>query len=243
MQTEDITVSIILPSLIPDRHYMRCLSCIRAALSGRASYEIICVVANRDAFASFESEDMTIIQEEGSGIYNAMNLGLTVSSGTYVYFIGQDDILLPASAEALIEGQKHNADLILADVFWGRHSVFINYPRRWHLIWRNWCHQGLFYHRLRFLEIVGEFPVRFTAQADHYANIVFTRRQSLTTYSYPGCIAWYSSGGFSSRHPDSVFRREFPRLIYDNFGLVSFIVVTMRRALLSFARSIEKALG
>jgi glycosyltransferase involved in cell wall biosynthesis len=243
MQTEDITVSIILPSLLPDGHYMRCLSSIRAALSGRISYEIICVVANRDAFADYASEDLKIIQEEGAGIYNAMNLGLRMSSGTYVYFIGQDDILLPASADALIEGQKHNADLILANVFWGRHSVFRNYPQRWHLIWRNWCHQGLFYNRLRFLDIVGEFPIRFTAQADHYANIVFTRRRNLPTYSYLGCIAWYSSGGFSSQHPDSVFRREFPRLIYHNFGFISFIVVTLRRALLSFARSIKKALG
>ncbi len=242
MQTTDITVSIILPSLLPDRRYMRCLYSIRAALSGRTSYEIICVVANRDAFAGCESEDMTIIQEEETGIYNAMNLGLTMSAGTYVYFIGQDDILLPASADALIEGQSHNADLILADVFWGRRSVFRNYPRRWHLIWRNWCHQGLFYNRLRFLEIVGEFPVRFTAQADHYANIVFTRRRDLTTFSYPACIAWYSSGGFSSHHPDSVFRRQFPSLIYANFGLISFIVVTMRRSLLSSTRSIKKAL-
>jgi glycosyltransferase involved in cell wall biosynthesis len=195
-----------------------------------------------DAFAGWESEDMTIIQEEGAGIYNAMNLGLTLSTGTYVYFIGQDDILLPASADALIEGQKHNADLILADVFWGRHAVFRNYSQRWHLVWRNWCHQGLFYNRLRFQEIVGEFPVRFTAQADHYANIVFTRGPGLTTYSFPGCIAWYSSAGFSSQHPDSAFRRQFPSLIYANFGLISFIVVTMRRALLSSARTIKKAL-
>lgn len=242
MQTADITVSVILPSLLPDERYRRCLYSIRAALSGRTSYEIICVVANRDVFAEYESEDTTIIQEEEVGIYNAMNLGLAMSAGTYVYFIGQDDILLPASADALIEGQKYNADLILADVFWGRDSIFRNHPRRWHLIWRNWCHQGLFYNRLRFLEIVREFPVHFTAQADHYANIVFTRRRGVTTYSYPGCIAWYSSCGFSSRHPDFVFRRQFPRLIYDNFGFISFVIVALRRALLVLTRSIKKAL-
>lgn len=242
MQNASITVSIILPALLPDGRYIRCLASIRAALAGRISYEILSVVANKNAFAACDTEDMTIIQEEEAGIYNAMNLGLTLSAGTYVYFIGQDDILLPGAADALIEGQKQNADLILADVFWGRHSIFRNYPRRWHLIWRNWCHQGLIYNRLRFLEIVGRFPDGFVTQADHHANIVFTQRRGLTIYSYPGCIAWYSSDGFSSRQPDSVFRQQFPKLVYDNFGFISFIVVAMRRALLSSARSVKKAL-
>ena len=100
MQNASITVSIILPALLPDGRYIRCLASIRAALAGRISYEILSVVANKNAFAACETEDMTIIQEEEAGIYNAMNLGLTLSAGTYVYFIGQDDILLPGAADA-----------------------------------------------------------------------------------------------------------------------------------------------
>jgi glycosyltransferase involved in cell wall biosynthesis len=235
-----MTVSVILPALLPDRRYLRCVSSIRAALYDKTDYEIICVVADRAVFASCESSDMRIIQEKEPGIYNAMNLGLEVSVGTYVYFIGQDDILLPAAADALIQGEMHDADLILANVFWGSSAIYRNYAFRQYLVWRNWCHQGLFYHRLRFLEEVGAFPVQFTAQADHYANIVLTHNTRLTLYSYRRCVAWYASDGFSSQHPDSFFRDQFPRLIYDNFGLISFILVVFRRTLLTLVRAFRK---
>lgn len=243
MQRGDITVSVILPALLPDSYFIRCLSSIRAALTDEAEYEIICVVTNKTAFADFEEADITIRQDDGTGIYNAMNLGLTLATGTYVYFIGQDDILLPAAADALNQGKEHHADLIVADVFWGRHSIFRNYPFRHSLVWRNWCHQGLFYHRLRFMDKVGRFPAQFTAQADHYTNIVLTHTPGLRTYRYRDCIAWYASGGFSSQHPDTVFRDRFPGLILENFGLASYLMVVFRRALLSSARSIRRVLG
>src|SRR5690606_15952511 len=99
-----IDVSIILPALSINDEYLRCIYSIRAALAGHLKFEIICVVPDTDAFAALESSDLHIIKESGPGIYEAMNTGLSRAVGHYVYFIGQDDVLLPAAADAVSQG-------------------------------------------------------------------------------------------------------------------------------------------
>ena len=100
MMATMLDVSVILPALHPDNDYLRCLSSIRAALAGHVAYEIICVVRDDKEFIGLKSPDMHIFKENASGIYGAMNQGLQNTTGRYLYFVGQDDILLPAAARA-----------------------------------------------------------------------------------------------------------------------------------------------
>src|SRR5258708_18024118 len=109
-----LDLSVILPSLTADADFLRCIHALRAVLVGRIHYEIISVVRDVQPFANLESLDLRIIPEEGPGIYAAMNTGLAHARGTYVYFIGQDDILLPEAIGALNQGIHKRADLILA---------------------------------------------------------------------------------------------------------------------------------
>src|SRR5665811_2155392 len=99
-----LDVSVILPALSPTNEYLRCLYSIRTAFSGRLEFEIICVVRDTNAFAGLAASDLHIIQESAPGIYGAMNTGLTKAAGRYLYFTGQDDILLPSAASAIIQG-------------------------------------------------------------------------------------------------------------------------------------------
>lgn len=231
-------ISVILPALLADDCYLRCIYSIRAALFGKLSYEIITIVPEVERFHSFENEDVRIVLQESCGIYQAMNFGITKALGEYIYFIGQDDVMLPESAEAINYGKRRNADLIISDVFWGNNSIYRNHKIRHSLVWRNWCHQGLFYKRSTFIYAVGSFPVQFKAQADHYVNILFTRNRSLQISRYSKCVAWYSSAGFSSRSPDTRFRDAFPGIIRRQFGLASFVMVVLRRAILKGAKII-----
>ena len=234
-------VSIILPALSINSEYLRCIYAIRTALAGHIKFEIICVVPDAHAFSSLESDDLRIVQEDGPGIYGAMNTGLSKAIGSYVYFIGQDDVLLPAAAEAITQGLECQADMILGDVFWGGRKIFKNWGCRNALVWRNWCHQAIFYNRLKFIDSVGEFPVAFKIQADHYANIVFCSISGFKLLKYGGCISWYSSNGFSSRSTDTEFRNAFPNIVRQYFGLFSYWVVVIRRVGLAvFKRALGK---
>src|ERR1700732_2791840 len=95
MYSTPLDLSIILPALTADAEYARCICALRAVLAGRIPYEIISVVRDVGTFAHLESSNLRIVPEVSQGVYGAMNTGLDHATGAYVYFIGQDDILLP----------------------------------------------------------------------------------------------------------------------------------------------------
>ena len=232
-------VSIILPVILPDDEFARCIYSIRSALVSRVTFEIICVARDADAFLGFVDIDIFFLRECKPGIYGAMNQGIDNARGRYLYFIGQDDILLPAAAEAILNGIKKDADLILANVFYGTKWIYKNYPSKHFLVWKNWCHQGVIYNRERFVHVVGSYPVQFKVQADHYANIVFSSTASVKIIKYNRCISWYSLGGFSSRTVDGDFRLIFPRLVRERIGMVDYCMVITRRLLLKIFRFLK----
>lgn len=225
-------VSVILPALKPDNEFLRCIYSIRVSFSDRMPYEIISVVSDLNAFDLLKADDIKFIQEDTSGIYGAMNKGIREAVGRYLYFIGQDDVLLPAVVKAVSAGFETGADLILGNVYWGSRGIFRNSKLRHSLIWRNWCHQGIFYHRQKFIDTVTEYPVQYPVQADHCVNIIFSSGAKLKTFKFDGCVAWYSSDGFSSRFVDNNFREIFPKLILQHFGHIPYFIVVVRRALL-----------
>jgi glycosyltransferase involved in cell wall biosynthesis len=232
-------LSIVLPALKATPEYLRCVYASRAALSGTVSYEIVSVVKDVETFAGLEAPDLRIIPEQGRGIYSAMNAGLDRARGKYIYFIGQDDILLPEAAEAFKQGLSMHADLILADVFWGNGRIYKNRrsPRR--LIWKNWCHQGIMY-RLEFVRNAKvRFPEMFVTQADHYANIVLTAGHGAKILKHDSCIAWYSASGVSMTVVDSAFRSRFPFLVREHFGYISYLSVVIRFALKDAYRKVS----
>jgi len=233
-----LDLSVILPTLNADADYLRCIYALRAVLAGRFHYEIISVVRDVKTFSDLESSDLRIIPEERPGIYAAMNTGLNHAKGTYVYFIGQDDILLPEAIDALNRGIQKRTDLILANVFYGKGRVYKNRPSpRW-LIWRNWCHQGIIYRRELLRETGMHFPEAFKTQADHYVNIVLTAGHGATIVKHNGCIAWYSASGASCKIVDSAFRVRFRSLIREYFGFPSFATVVFRFSLMDIVRRV-----
>jgi glycosyltransferase involved in cell wall biosynthesis len=233
-------VSIILPALALNCDYLRCLYSIRAALAGKIDYEIVSVVRDLDTFTGISNPDLTLLLEDGPGIYRAMNLGLQCATGKYIYFIGQDDILLPDSGKAIIDGSKDNADVIIANVFWGNGRIHRNYVLRQSLVWTNWCHQGVFYRRTTFLQVIKSFPLEYKTQADHYSNIILSASRGVKVAKYNGCVAWYSATGLSTQLPDLTFRRAFPTLVREHYGLFSYAAVILRRALLKCIRLVWK---
>ena len=202
---------------------------------GRLGYEIIVVTPGDNDFPDLSGADARIVPQQGVGIYAAMNTGVNSAIGNYLYFIGQDDILLDPAAKAIRQGIDEGSDLILSDVYWGERGIYKNCRSRSGLIWKNWCHQGIFYKRERFVKNIGSFPVQFAAQGDHYVNIVFSGLPGLKTSKYKGCVAWYSAEGYSTKSPDMDFREAFPGIVLKHIGIFSYLMVVSRRLILSAA--------
>lgn len=231
--SDEKIISIIIPSLHEDVLYFRCLKsieCAMVALVGK--YEIIVVTPFSDKFL-YKTIGLIVMKEETSGIYGAMNDGVKRATGRYLYFMGQDDMLLPSFADLV--RLITNQDLVLANVFYGSRCVYKNRLSRFFLLHKNWCHQGVLYNRNFFLRFIVEYCFDYKSQADHYANIkaISSAKKILRVDK---CIAWYSADGFSSNYQDNDFRNDFSRIIASNFNCFFARYVYVKKYISNFFR-------
>lgn len=223
------SVSIVLPSLKPDKKLDRCLKSIFAAFDDDCVvFEILIVTPSPDLYC-YVYDNVSIIKETGPSIYNAMNDGLALAKYDYLYFIGQDDVLLPCFAKVLYD-YCYDFDVIVTDVFYGANKVYRNSISKYFLSCRNWCHQGVIYRKSTFKDCVGLYNLDYKSQADHYVNIRLLG-YGVSMKKVDVCISWYSADGFSSEYVDTNFRNDFIRIIEENFGIFFFYFVRLRRLL------------
>jgi len=113
---------------------------------------------------------ITCVSRPDKGVYDAMNQGVGLSSGRYLYFLGAGDALRPGILRTL-------APLLpdLADVFaygsiseTGRRPFNGRYGR-WKLSRVNICHQAVFCGR-RVFDRLGPFDLKYPVLADYAFN-------------------------------------------------------------------------
>ena len=141
MTSNKFLLSIIIPVLRPNADFVRCISAINAAFSDLSSVQIIVVTSSlyitelNDRYPYIE-----FFSESGSGIYSAMNDGANLSSGSYLFFMGIDDIILPLFSAAIPILRTHQPLALFADVYWGSRSVYSGNPSSFGILVRNLCH-------------------------------------------------------------------------------------------------------
>lgn len=93
-----------------------------------------------------------VISEKDAGIYDALNKGISLALGDYLYFIGADDRL--ADCEVLAKMQPllkyGNSDIVTGQVDVGRRTNFKSVVGLKALILNSVHHQGAFYKRTLF---------------------------------------------------------------------------------------------
>jgi len=219
-------VSIIIPAIIQNELLDRCLYSIFACFKS-FDYEILIIVPNVANF-KYESHHVRIIQEKEKSIYGAMNTGIIYAKGKYMFFIGQDDIILPEFENMLKYIKNKDPDLIISNVFWGRDKIYNNVKSRYFLIHKNWCHQGIVYKTNIVLDNNLFYDLKYSIQADHLFNIVFCSKH-IKAIKYNHCISWYSANGASTKITDKYFRIDFPQIILTHYGYFSFLVLLILR--------------
>lgn len=209
-------ISIVLPVLVPDVEFTRCMHAIAAAFEGISPPQVVVVCPEKyvaDITAEFPWA--TICLESRRGIYAAMNDGINASQGRYLYFLGKDDIVLPAMRDAVATLAQESPSVLFCDVYWGDCGVRSGAPHRLRLLRNNICHQGIFYSR-EVLQRHGPYMRKMRTLADYYLNlkIVWDRKAEKRLFYLPKPVAWYSVAGLSStQSTDPVFRRLYPAIL------------------------------
>lgn len=156
------------------------------------------------------------VSEGDEGIYEAMNKGLDVALGDWVYFLGADDRLNNV-LHKVVRHLDPRLSVVYGDVFLKKRGI-IHRERytRFSLLFHNIYHQSMFYNKEIFKTC--RYNLKYKIMGDYELNIkVFDPKRFLHV---PLLIAYYNDiDGVSSIKEDLEFNRDRLKIISKSFGL------------------------
>jgi len=230
LATHNFLVTVILAVKDPKPRLLDLCINSFAALSNSNQIEFI-VVASGDIPEILPSQQKNFgkykyINVDPLGVYSAYNEGVKLSSGKYILFFGVDDIALPGMDKIINQLKHSNCHMFACACF--MQNIGISKPSKYNisLLFRNWCHQGIFYLK----NILEDHPykIEYIVQADHELNIYIASRNDLVIDKSSEVIAYFSSGGLTSQYRDLKFRKDFPALISQSFGIHYGLLISFK---------------
>jgi glycosyltransferase involved in cell wall biosynthesis len=163
------------------------------------------------------------VSEPDRGIYDAMNKGVAMAAGEWLYFLGADDrVYSPQTFTRLEERMAEpSLDVIYGNVLLkeGDRSTVYDGPFDWRkLYYKNVCQQANFYRR-RVFDRVGPFRLAYPYVADHALNLRVFGDGALRKEFVDEIIAEFRAEGASFTFPDLPFSEDRDRLFRAAFGL------------------------
>jgi glycosyltransferase involved in cell wall biosynthesis len=162
------------------------------------------------------------VSEKDQGIYDAMNKGIDLSSGAWIYFLGADDLLYSPATLQGVFGEAANANY---DVLYGNvllkisGSLYDGEFNAYKLLHRNICHQALFFRRKIFHQF-GKFDLKYRGLADWVLNMQWFNSRKIHHRFIDQVIAIYNNEGYSTRNHDEAFARDKAELIQKYFSFL-----------------------
>lgn len=169
------------------------------------------------------------VSEKDCGLYDAMNKGLSLISGDYVYFLGADDRLIPGSfARVAANIMQHDAKkaVFYGDVYLpNRHRLYDGRFNPVKLAIRNICHQSIFYPAEAFVET--KYDLKYPILADYDLNLrLFTRFEFIYM---PLLIAFFNDSGLCSSVVDRNFQKDNFRIVRARLGIFLAFYMAFRK--------------
>ena len=192
-----------------------------------------------DIINKYRDRISVYVSEKDEGIYDAMNKGIGLATGDFIYFLGSDDILYPKAISEVTERLDRNLNAIYygnvilspsGKWFGGKFS-------KWRLIHKNITHQSIFYPSIVLKEDM--FNCKYKLFADWDLNLRLWSKHQNFIY-IPVTIAKFHEGG-RSYSLDSLFLKDQPRLIKKYFGILPityfFLFISFPKKILNFLLS------
>lgn len=155
-----------------------------------------------------------VVSEKDRGVYDAMNKGIGLASGKYLYFLGAGDSL---RADVLRKIEKRMPDerlsFVYGNVYWMDQAIIYSGEfDKSRLKTHNICHQAIFYERAIF-DVLGKFELRYKVLADYVFNIKCFGDDRIQKRYIDYVIANFEGGGLSAKQKDVDLIKEQSKLI------------------------------
>lgn len=164
------------------------------------------------------------VSEKDSGIYNAMNKAVTMTTGDWVYFLGADDTLLPAFSDMLPELQDKQT------IYYGsvlkKQLKYLGYVSPYYQAKIGIGHQAMIYPKNVFKKY--KFDEKYRISADHHFNMKCYADPNFKLKFVDYIIADYNHTGISGVQQDQLFLKDKSKLILKYFGPGIWLRYTLR---------------
>lgn len=180
----------------------------------------------------FEHLSLKWISEKDKGIYDALNKGVEIASGEWIYFLGSDDRLLKGFADLLAKledpqivyygNSKPYYKKVSSDAYGLLQGEFSNYRLA------KYCmnHQSIVYPRSAF--DLYSYSLKYPVLADYAFNIRLWGDKRFKKEFYPIEIVSYNMSGFSAETKDISFNNDKLKLIGKYMGLNIYLRLLFR---------------
>ncbi len=175
------------------------------------------------------------ISERDRGIYDAMNKGVEMSTGDFIYFLNSDDTLYNSRViGSVVEGIKKNPQYdyyyggVISQNIFGSQSYNIllkEIPDRSIKLGQNIRHQSIFVRRKLFSQL-GGFSLDYKVNADYEWECRLVKNQKKGKFLNI-LIANYNQTGFSSKGTWSQYK-EKRSIIRKHFGFLAGLIFSIK---------------
>lgn len=167
----------------------------------------------------YNDNRIRVFSEPDSGIYDAMNKGITLANGEWLYFLGSDDYFYNYEVLSSISEFLNNKKL---DVFYGN-VIFRNSGNKYDgvftafkLIEQNISHQAIF-ARKEVYKKLGYFDTKYNVVADWHFNLRWFGNRKIKHKYIENTIAYYVEGGYSTYTFDKKFDEDHDKIVKEFF--------------------------
>lgn len=160
-----------------------------------------------------------LVSGKDKGIYDALNKGIGLSSGEWVYILGSDDAFYDNHVleDIFAEQETGRYDIIYGNVKWGKENrTYDGEFSKLKFMEKNICQQAIFYSSTLFSRF-GKFEARYRLLADWVFNMQWFCREDVKQLYIDRIIATYNPYGFSSQADDTEFIKDRASLIEQYF--------------------------
>ncbi|MDI9356853.1 MAG: glycosyltransferase family 2 protein [Chitinophagaceae bacterium] len=208
MVTNTIFFSIIVPTFNTEKDIKKCMESL--IYQDFNLFEIIIIdncsednTLKELYFFAERFQQIKIFSEKDSGIYDAMNKGITKALGRWLLFLGSDDEL---DNNQVLKNVYEKIKDTNYDWVYG-YSVIKETNKKFEkkkkdiysLYTVNICHQSIFYTKTIFHKI-GNYNTRYNLYADWDLNIRCMENTEISHSYINICISKYSMGGTSTKY-------------------------------------------
>ncbi len=226
-------ISIIIPTFNSSKTLKVCMDSV---FEQSASFEVLVIDSiSTDSTLKILEEYTTkyanikVYSEKDKGIYDAMNKGMDLAKGEWLFFLGSDDVFYNKDVLSTISKKLTNTDrevvygnvVIVGDTAWAKDGeIYAGKFTTEKLLNQNICHQAIFYKKEYLLKHIGYYNLDYVKSADWDLNLRFWAKTKFAHTELT--IVKYSVAGFSGNSGDSNLSKDFVNNVMRYFNFSPF---------------------